>query len=322
MTRRSRRSHLPSTPGRLLAVVITLLAAGCGSSDGGGTGGTGVTSRNVGAISSTNNGVMVNGVTYDASAATVTIDKQGADASALRIGMVVSVEGQVDASGAQGSASRIDYDHELEGPVEALLPADNGFTVLGQTVIVDAATFFEGTTFATLRLNDVVEVSGFTDGSGVVHATYVKNESGAGSQEADLEGWVSQHNGDAQTFAINGLVVRYNNATRLVGAMGVSDGQYVEVTGTYAAGVFIATKVEVEDHATDFEAGERIRIEGYVTAFVSAADFRVDGRPVTTTPETLYEHGTAANLALNVRLTVEGTMNAAGVLAAHRIEFD
>ena len=48
----------------------------------------------------------------------------------------------------------------------------------------------------------------------------------------------------------------------------------------------------------------------------------VAGIPVTTTAATEYEDGTAADLALDVRIEVEGTFDANGVLVADEIEFE
>jgi Domain of unknown function (DUF5666) len=58
-----------------------------------------------------------------------------------------------------------------------------------------------------------------------------------------------------------------------------------------------------------------------VTRFVSATDFDIAGRKVSTTATTRYEGGTAADLALNLKVEAEGTIDAAGVLVAVKIEF-
>ena len=54
---------------------------------------------------------------------------------------------------------------------------------------------------------------------------------------------------------------------------------------------------------------------------MSATDFDVAGRTVTTTATTRYENGTAADLALNVKVEAEGAIDAAGVLVATKIQF-
>ena len=59
-----------------------------------------------------------------------------------------------------------------------------------------------------------------------------------------------------------------------------------------------------------------------MTRFVSIEDFHVAGRPVTTDAHTRFEDGVAGDLAVGVRIEVEGLLNTAGVLVAREIEFD
>ena len=49
-------------------------------------------------------------------------------------------------------------------------------------------------------------------------------------------------------------------------------------------------------------------------------DFDVAGSAVTTSAATVYEGGTVASLRLNVKVKVTGRVNAAGVIAAQKIE--
>src|SRR5437588_10208100 len=56
--------------------------------------------------------------------------------------------------------------------------------------------------------------------------------------------------------------------------------------------------------------------EGLITRFASATDFDVADKPVTTTSSTEYRNGTAADLALNVKVEVEGMLKSSNVLVA------
>lgn len=59
-----------------------------------------------------------------------------------------------------------------------------------------------------------------------------------------------------------------------------------------------------------------------ITRFASKTDFDVAGRKVTTNTSTRYESGTENDLALNARVEVEGSLDAAGLLlVAAKIEF-
>jgi hypothetical protein len=85
----------------------------------------------------------------------------------------------------------------------------------------------------------------------------------------------------------------------------------VEVEGFFdAAGALVATEI-------DF----LVELEGIITRVTAADAFEVDGQPVRLTPATVFEGGTAADIAVNVRVEVEGFFDAAGVLVATEIGF-
>ncbi|MDH3532458.1 MAG: DUF5666 domain-containing protein, partial [Gammaproteobacteria bacterium] len=85
------------------------------------------------------------------------------------------------------------------------------------------------------------------------------------------------------------------------------------------AGELVATRVEFK--GVDFgEDGDRGELEGFITRFVSATDFDVEGITVTTNAQTSFENGTSADLALNRKVEVEGDINASGVLVATNVE--
>ena len=103
----------------------------------------------------------------------------------------------------------------------------------------------------------------------------------------------------------------------------ITAGDFVEAKGsTFVGGALQATKIEFEgpDADDDNDDGDAKReIEGLITRFVSVTDFDVAGRPVTTTLTTVYENGTAADLGLNLKVEVEGPLDAAGVLVARKV---
>src|SRR5690606_3657178 len=84
-------------------------------------------------------------------------------------------------------------------------------------------------------------------------------------------------------------------------AGGPENGQLVEAKGESlgAGGELLATEVELEDDALPGDAGDRVEIEGFITRFVSPSDFDVEGVPVTTNAQTVFEDGTSADLAIN-----------------------
>ena len=58
-----------------------------------------------------------------------------------------------------------------------------------------------------------------------------------------------------------------------------------------------------------------------VTRFASATDFDVNDHPVTTTGGIRFVGGAAADLALNVKVEVEGSIDSNGVLVAEHVNF-
>ena len=86
--------------------------------------------------------IIVNGVRYDDSAASIT-DDDGVShrPERLKLGMVVEVDAQgVDRVAAQGKALKVRFGAQLVGPAAGPLAADSSLTVLGQKVLVNATT--------------------------------------------------------------------------------------------------------------------------------------------------------------------------------------
>src|SRR5262249_2410196 len=206
----------------------------------------------------------------------------------------------------------------------------NTLVVLGQTVIVDSLTVIEdraqssAIAFSALAVGQFVEVSGLVDADGKILATRIERKTGfvAGVTEVEVRGTLSGLNTNARTFAIGALTVNFSTATVAGGTL--SNGVFVQVRGTQTVpgSIVTATRVTVEDPTVGGAAGTKIEIEGFVTAFTSATDFRVNvGQAVRTTTQTVFENGTANDLALNARLEVEGQLDTNGTLVAEKISF-
>jgi hypothetical protein len=97
--------------GRMLAALAASMIAACGG--GGGSepvagidrGGVTIAQGPISGFGS----VILNGVRYSTSGATITVDDQPGTESDLRVGQVVRVEGTVDAGGTTGTARRHDW---------------------------------------------------------------------------------------------------------------------------------------------------------------------------------------------------------------------
>jgi len=226
-------------------------------------------------------------------------------------------------------ATMITQINDLEGTIEAgSIDANAGtFVVLGQTVSVVATTVFDDDisprSIAGLSDGDAVEVSGLYDGTGVFVATRIEFDDDAGDFE--ITGVVSNLDTAAARFNIGSLVVDYSQAMLEDFDGGtIRDGDVVEVEGNMlgAAGELIATEVENESPSFDGDDGDFGELEGFITRFVSATDFDVNGFPVTTNAQTVFDDGTAAMLAVGVRVELDGVLDANGVLVASKVDFE
>lgn len=270
--------------------------------------------------------VYVNGVRYRTTDAQVVMDDQATTESALKVGHYVEVKGHSHNS-ADHDADIIRYHNVLEGPITSIDKTDEWFVAMGRRVQVTAETAFgdgiETASIAGLFVEDVVEVSGMVTTLGVIEATRIDIKPDSGPY--DITGYVSGLVLDTHRFNVNALVVDYSSANMDDFPTGQpTDGDLVLVKGfTFNTdGSFIATRVELRsDDWLKADAGDVLEVEGVITDFVSATTFNVAGRAVTTTPTTLYEHGTAAGLANDVLVEVEGTADAAGVLVALKVKF-
>lgn len=323
--------HLKSI---LLVLMSSVLLATCSGSGGpffasGGIDGSGVISK--GSISAFGS-IFVNGTEFDTSNAAIFINgvEIGIGDEAVRenldIGRVITVEGIRNEDPNTAVADRVIYSNNVKGPVESISDVDaitREILVLGQMVVVNAATYFNGTTFDTIAPDDVVEVSGLFDDTGAIWATFIGKTGGVvPGLEVEVTGYIANLDPVLQSFEINGLTVDYALADTSALPDGMpAEGLFAEVQGTLdaigeemaASGILLGDELDADD------AGE-IEVTGFVTDFVSPSEFTVGNQPVLTGADTLFVDGTQANVALGVKLEAEGTL-VDGVILATEIEF-
>src|SRR5712671_5964809 len=289
------------------------------ASCGGGTGGAGVTGS-FGTITAFGS-VFVNGVEFNTSGATIVLDDNPAAESNLRVGMVVTVSGS--RSGSSGSATRIEVDDALKGFVEAK-PDANHWTVMGQTVLVDDRTRFENN--AQPGVGDFAEVHGLVVADGTISGGFIEKKN-APFPAFEVKGFVKNHNDASKTFGIGTLTVNYSNATinDMPNPATTSwNGLLVEAKGSTCAGTApvcgTLTASKVEPNGPQMREAAEFEIEGFVTSLTSTSDFVVANQRVVTTGSTRFEGGVAGDIAVGVKLEVEGVL-AGGVLTASKVEF-
>ena len=315
------------------ALSIVVLVAACGGGSG-----TTSTSNNpgntataqavttVGAISAFGS-VFVNGVRYDISAATLSKDGVVATQGDLAVGQIAVVKGRADNNGANGKADSVEVENNVVGQIKSIDIANNKLVVLGQTVTVNSATSFSVNItpagLAGLVAGDRVEVSGVAAANGDIAASRIEKEAGTKFQ---VVGAVSAVNATLHTFAINGLTVNYTTAVIDGFTTGQpANGDIVAVRGSsFDTTSTTLTATRVLPAASDVRRGagrDALEQEGLITRFVSATDFDVAGKKVTTNTATVYRNGSASDLLLNAKVEVRGKLDTAGVLVADMIEF-
>jgi hypothetical protein len=317
-----------------LILLVTLLTISCGefghmSADGGGVGGSGVVSH--GAITRFGS-IVVNGTIFDTTnAAVIIIDgKKGVGDDAVRqyldIGKVVTVDGTVSDGNHDAVAWRVTYRSTVSGPVEKINAAGSStqkLVVLGQTIKTDSRTRYNGITPDTVSLKDVIEVSGLTDHTGAIRATYLEKIGDfIPGLSYSVTGKVRNLDTGSKQFRINELVVDFNAAE--IGALPggrLENGMVVEVEGLIDAsgGLMYATKIESSTGVRRDEDGE-VELEGLVTQYISEFEFTVGDQAVETDEETMFVGGRPEDIRLDTRLEVEGEL-AGGVLLASEVEF-
>ena len=311
----------PHSPGRWLrALWLLALLASCGG--GVDSGGTGASPQSFASGPITGFGsVIVNGVRFDDSAASVT-DDGGTPRSRddLRLGMTTEIRGSaitVDASGSTvAAASSISFGSDLLGPLSSIDLAAKRLVVLGQTVAVSATTVFDDSSvpggLPALTVGEVVEVYALFDAAaGRYSATRIERKSAAAAYR--LRGVVSGLDTAAKAFSIGSERISYAGFAGTLPAT-LANGSFVRVRlqPAQVGGVWLVAGLS--DGFQQPREFDDVRLEGSINAFTSAVQFSVNGVPVDAGGVT-----PPPGLALGVRVEVEG-ISRGGVLVAAKLK--
>jgi hypothetical protein len=322
---------------QFVGILAAATLAACGGGGGGtvaGIDGTGITPQNppstavaFGTVTAFGS-VFVNGVRYDTSAASFTLDGISGTQADLGIGDVVLVTGSFAAgSTTQATATSVVYDDAVEGRIESIDLGTSTLVVLGQSVRITVDTSFDDSiqpaSIDGLAGVPIIEVSGLIASDGSIEASRIEPKPVSG--EFETTGLVSSIDSAAMRFSINALVVDYSGVSQLQDFPGgiISNGDLVEVKGGTtlgANGELIATRVEFKGGNISASAGDRVEVEGFITRFIDATDFDVSGQPVTTNSQTTIVGGEAVDLGLDIKVEAEGELDANGILVATKID--
>lgn len=329
-----------------LAGALGLTACGGGSSSGNsGPGGPGPTAPTqvtvVGSITGFGS-VYVSGTKYEVASDTVIKIEDEAemtgDDSGLRLGMKVRLSGS-DNNGVRTALS-IDVDEDLKGPIESISPDANDpsigtFSVMSQTVTVDAGTSFDddignndgvaGIDFGDLQIGMVVEVSGFPNADGFLATRVDRQVDAAGGNpdigqpgvvgdELELKGFVESVANDNSSITVGGVVFVINASTVFEDGLVLDAslvGSFIEVKADVSGNQFVAVRLEHEDDFGDGGRNGEFEIEGVLQSVDTNATpntFTINGTTVAVT------NASSLTALVGMRIEIKGGFNADNVL--------
>ena len=251
--------------------------------------------------------VIVNGVRFDDSSATITDDDGRTMAEAeLHLGMQVECEGGPGSDDAHGFAHAILVHSALIGPVTAVDTPAGTLTVLGQTVTVDPQTAFDTALtggLASVTVGAVIQVHGqFDTASSSYLATRVELDTAATHYK--IRGTITALDTTAKTLAIGPTLVDFSTTAGVPTDLAVGKLVAARLATTPVAGVWTATAIAdgqrlMQDH-------DEAHLRGVISAFTSATSFSVDGNPVDASSASFPDG--QAGIVLGATVEVEGPL--------------
>ncbi|MEK8032563.1 DUF5666 domain-containing protein [Ideonella sp. DXS29W] len=305
-----RRGHLAAA---LLAVA--LLHACGGGVEGQGTGSVSYSEGPIAGFGS----IIVNGIHFDESSATITDDDGHALTRAdLKLGMTVRVDsGAIDQTLGTAVAREVRIGSDLIGPVEANDLTAKTLQVLGQTVRITASTVFDDAITGGqggVGVGDKVEIFAIFDPVAGSYAAQ-RIEPAGEPTSYKLRGTVSALDTVQRTFKMGPATLTYSAGAA---PADLANGQLLRVslqTSIDGSGRWVVSQF-ANGASTPVDGGEA-EIESVIASYTSNADFVISGVRVNASSARIEPAG--ATLAAGVRVEVEGTMQG-GVLMADEVK--
>ena len=316
-----------------LAIAIAASLSACGGGSGSTASTTPTTTKTTTTIAQgmvTGFGsVVVNGVHFDVKDANIDVDGDSHVESELGVGQMVRITGTVDADGIHGKATKLEGESQLRGPIDSIDLTNGILVALGQSILINADTFYEdGLTAASLKVGDVIKVSSYTNADGKLVATRIEVKTGVAATEMLLAGIVADLDATAMTFTINGTSIDYSKATiNDLPNKTLANGMRVRVHGSIVMDVFVAvgnvhaSPLDLK-HDKDIDLHVDVEMSGLVSALVANTSFSLGEVNVLINGDTKFEGGAATNLANEIMVRVHGKLDADHNLVATNIKLN
>jgi hypothetical protein len=340
-----------------MSCLLTAFLVGCGGGGGDSKNSPGSAVLSSGVM--TKGSVILNGVHFDDSTATIACSGETKTPAFLQTGMVVEVKGLRNKDGFTGTAQQVNVLTEVRGVVQSINNSTPpfSFVAIGQTVLLDDSTVFEPGAASPLdALNSVVlgetrvEAFGLRDAAGAIHATLARLVTDATIQD-EVRGTASNVSmGESFSLQPGNVSIDISGASVLPQGATVAEGTSVQVLGTFDQDTetFFASQVIVEDvqnvafhphkgrhhgkgkhgknhDKKDHHEEDENELEGFVTECTdspcSNGVFFVNGQAVELSDNTRFEDGGFGDLAEGSRVEIEGNSFDGDVLVAGKIEF-
>lgn len=308
-----------------MGVLALLCSCGGGTSlagvDSGGTGGdTTLASGPVNGLGS----AIVDGVRFDVSNATI-VDEDGdtVTEAQLAMGMVAKIGSStvVTANGqSRAVASTVVIRSQLVGPVDSVDVAGNELVMLGQTIAITPATWFDSSLsggFSNALVGEIIEVYGQYDRNRNIYvATRIAQHLDHTAYK--IAGLLNAVDTTARTLVVGGQSVSYALLSpSSVPTLTVGDFVRVRVGTLAIGGVWRALSVAVA--RVDLPDRRDVRVRGRIGNWTSTRSFHVDGVRIDASNAVFV--GTEANAVLGARVTVVGS-SSGGVMNATQVTID
>ena len=326
-----------------LTLFVLLASCSPGPQAGGGIGGTGrLTSIASGPITGFGS-IFVSGTEYETTDTSMVVDGQPGSQRDLKKGMLVQVNATVTERASTTdpplrTANTLLYEDTLEGVVQSVTPTGSHLVVLGQSVTVTPATLIDASIPGGNVLNlvpgrDLVEISGFVMGDGIIRATLIDLKTLDATTETpdyQVKGLISHHRAAQHTFEVGALTVEYRDAVLQDlpdQSRGVWDGLLVDIVGTQVSSGdgsaprlrLTTTRVRLEGlGASDSEDAV---VEGFVTRVLSPGNFFLGNLQIVSNAGTVFHGGTSHDILVGVHLEVHGRL-VGGVMTAITVELE
>jgi hypothetical protein len=216
-----------------------------------------------------------------------------------------------------GTPREAGEDIKVSGSVSSFVSVTD-FMVGTQKVNAGGARF-DSAAASALANGVSVRVEGVVIG-GVLMATEVKFLNAPNGVVDEFKGFVTAL-GTAGKLFVNGTEIDVSTALVTGGVLAnIVVGTEVELHGNFVDGVFVATRLHIEDApgVVDMSGNGLAEVQGAIANFVGVANFTVNGQKVDATNAT-FRDGTAANLANGVTVEAKGKITN-GALIATRVE--